>query len=170
MIPPTHLPVSHSKLCLPSPILNCLTYWLWPILIQYIVLGRYCRVCIAMHRKDTMRLYHTDILQFIKSGHVITIQMKSCCMLAVYKRCLYPMLSTSDPPELPYPWKCPNLPHKVPPKAPNLNLSLCCDTHGCCPTIPMWGSSLHVWNLKRYSEESESDTSKKSESDKSKKG
>ena len=33
------------------------------------------------------------------------------------------MLSTSDPPELPYPWKCPQLPHKVPSKAPNLNLS-----------------------------------------------
>ena len=32
------------------------------------------------------------------------------------------MLSTSDPPELPYPWKCPQLPHKVPSKAPNLNL------------------------------------------------
>ena len=160
------------------------------------------------------RLYHTDILQFIKSGRgqAITIQMKSCCKLAVYKRCLYPMLSTSDPPELPYPWKCPNLPHKVPPKAPNLNLfpmlwhswlpshhpnvrikparlklkvrltrkvkvtlgrkvkvtlgrkvkvkvkpistfSLCCDTHGCRPTIPMWGSSLHVWNWKWDSQE-----------------
>ena len=26
------------------------------------------------------------------------------------------MLSTSDPPELPYPWKCPQLRHKVPPQ------------------------------------------------------
>ena len=33
-----------------------------------------------------------------------------------FQNSAYPMLSTPDPPELPYPWKCPQLRHKVPPQ------------------------------------------------------